>query len=786
MLLRPHPVTDRESPGDGPRQPHGTERQPRRRVRQVAAIVLAAALAALAAPRPATATPVATPHVKADLISEVETIRPTTPFWLGLRLQMEPGWHTYWVNPGDSGLATEIEWSLPDGFEAGEIQWPYPERMVAPPFVSYGYENEVLLLTEITPPGDLEPGDTATLSAHASWTVCREDRCIPSDADLSITLPVAQGPPASDRFTAPYFEAGRMKLPQPVDSWDVAAATDDEVVVLTLTPNGEARDPGAVTVFEKLRHSLIDHGVPARMVHKDGRIYVQLTVKKRKTKAPTHIEGVLVSEHGWDAEGRVKALPFAVDVEHGKLPELPAAGVVQPQSPSGSAGRSQSRREGAALPHHPSEAGGVATKTRAHGLGLALSLLFAFLGGVILNLMPCVFPVLSLKVVGFVESAGGDRRHGRLHAVAFAAGVLLFFWLLAGMLLALRAGGQQLGWGFQLQSPLFVAGLAMLVFALALNMAGLFELGTSVASLTGRAEQAPGYLGSFSSGALATVLATPCTAPFMGSALGYALTQSPIEAFLVFTALGVGMACPYVTLATSPALLRLLPRPGAWMETFKQAMSFPLFATVLWLVWVFGRQVGNDGVARLLGAMLVIGAAAWVLGRWGDIATAPGKRRAASVASLLLLAAAIALAVDASGLERSSTEALAAAEGTTASAWLPYDRDEVARLRAAGKPVFIDFTAAWCLTCQVNERVAFTPAVDRRLRELGVVTMKADWTSRDPRITAALEALGRDGVPLYVLYRPEHPEPTILPQILSPGVVLDALDTLHPREADAG
>jgi len=727
--------------------------------------------AAVFSPCPAAAEPVVTPYVKADLMAEVESIRPDTPFWLGLRLKMEPGWHTYWVNPGDSGLATEIEWSLPPGFEAGEIQWPYPERMEAPPFVSYGYENEVMLLTEITPPSNLVPGDSATLSAHASWTVCREDRCIPSGADLSISLPVADGPPSSDRFAAPYFEAGRTQLPQPVDAWDVTAATDDEVVLITLTPNGEARDPGAVTVFEKLRRSLIDHGARARMIRSDGRIYLQLRVKKRKTEAPTRIEGVLVSEKGWDAAGRVKALPFAVDVQHGKLPELPAAGGVT--SPRGGSDGAAPTKSASAVP----------VRSKASGIGLALSLLFAFLGGMILNLMPCVFPVLSLKVVGFVESAGGDARHGRLHAFAFAAGVLVFFWLLASMLLALRAGGQQLGWGFQLQSPLFVAGLAMLVFALALNMAGLFELGTSVASLTGRAEQPAGYLGSFSSGALATVLATPCTAPFMGSALGYALARPPMEALLVFTALGAGMACPYVTLAISPALLRLLPRPGAWMETFKQAMSFPLFATVLWLVWVFGRQVGNDGVVRLLGAMLVLGAAAWVLGRWGGVATAAGKRRAASVASLLLLATAIAIAVGASGLERTPAEALAAAEGTPASLWRPYDRDEVARLRADGKPVFIDFTAAWCLTCQVNERVAFTPAVEERLRALGIVAMKADWTSRDPQITAALEQLGRDGVPLYVLYRPNVAEPTILPQILSPGIVLDALDTLETSTA---
>jgi thiol:disulfide interchange protein len=407
-------------------------------------------------------------------------------------------------------------------------------------------------------------------------------------------------------------------------------------------------------------------------------------------------------------------------------------------------------------------------------LTLWAALLLAFAGGLILNLMPCVFPVLSLKVLGFLHVAHHEAARVRRHGYAFTAGVLLSFWILAGLLLVLRAAGGVLGWGFQLQEPLFVAFLAALLLAMSLNLLGVFEVGASVTGAVGRLDSRAGYRGSFLSGALATVLATPCSAPFMGTAVGYALLQPASVSLAVFTALGAGMAAPYLVLACVPALLRGLPRPGPWMERFREAMAFPLLATVAWLVWVFGQQTGNDAVLQLLLALLLGASGAWIAGRF---ATEKAGRLPRALSLVCVAGAAWLMVVASAEPKAAPCEAEAIVDHGGGVSWQPWNPDAIAAHRREGRAVFVDFTADWCLSCKANERVALSgEQFAARLRETGTVAMKADWTSADARVTEALASFGRSGVPLYVVY-PADParEPVVLPQLLTPDLVAEAL-----------
>jgi len=398
----------------------------------------------------------------------------------------------------------------------------------------------------------------------------------------------------------------------------------------------------------------------------------------------------------------------------------------------------------------------------------------AFLGGLILNLMPCVFPVLFIKGLALVQSSGHERKRLRAHGAMYTLGILVSFWAIVALLLVLRAGGHHLGWGFQFQSPYFVACMALLFFFLGLSLAGMFEVGLSVTSVGGELAQRSGYSGSFFTGVLATVVATPCTAPFMGAAIGFALTQNPLITFAVFTLLALGLAAPYVLLTLQPAWIRLLPKPGAWMEYLKQAVSIPIFVAVIWMVWVFAQVAGSNGVAALLAGLLLTAIAGWVLGHW------PAKWSSAGAALLLLLAAIALPSFAAKELPARNATTEASAQ---TSAWQPFSPQRLAAVRAQGKPVFVDFSAAWCLSCQVNERVVLDqPDVEEAFRKSDVVLMRADWTNHDDTITAALAQLGRSGVPTYALYSggPDS-APVLLPEVLTRGIVLDALKNLHPR-----
>jgi thiol:disulfide interchange protein/DsbC/DsbD-like thiol-disulfide interchange protein len=678
-------------------------------------------------------------HVKAALIPEVRTIAPGAPFWMAVRLKMDPRWHTYWINPGDSGAPTEIRWSLPPGFEAGPIQWPYPERIELPPLVSFGYEGEATLLVRITPPRDLKAGQPVTLTAHVSWLEC-EELCLPGEATLSAVVQTGrdvENDPAGARF----FSEARARLPLDSADWSFAAAPGRGFVRLTATPPLWLKEAVAEAEFFPEMRGQFLNGREA-WDRGDGAYAMDLPRSDVSTAPVRRLTGVLVSKSGWRGPGSERAI--RVDVEIGK--EI-----------AGNAG---------AL--HGSGA-------NASGLLGAIGL--AFIGGLILNLMPCVLPVLSIKVLSLVGQAEAPMGARMRNAGAYSVGVLVAFWALAGLLIALRAGGEQLGWGFQLQSPPVIAGLASLFFLIALNLFGVFEVGVSLTRLTGNnaGTSGEGAGGSFSTGLLATLVATPCTAPFMGSALGFALTQPAPAALAIFTSLGAGMAAPFVALAASPRLLRFLPRPGAWMETMKQALGFLLAATVVWLAWVLGQQTGSDGVVMLLAALVVQAVGAWVLGKWAVVTRSAAVRRAAGIVAAVLIVGSAAAAVKLAGGGEPPARQAAAAES-----WEPYSEARANELRGAGRPVFVDFGAAWCLTCQVNERVALSAApVLAKFREKNVAMLKADWTSRDPAVTQALTKLRRSGVPTYVLYAKDaSAPPRLLPEILTPTLVIDALDNL--------
>ena len=690
------------------------------------------------------------PHSEATLVGEQNAIVPGEAFAVALRLEMEEGWHSYWKNPGASGEPTSIDWALPASYETSGFQWPYPHRIEFGSLISYGYSDEVFLIATITPPDTLTPGTRITLSGRAEWLIC-EEICLPAHSDVELTLPVTDEAPDQTEW-ASAFEAARAKHPEAVADWSIGAGRSDGRYSLILgAPNGGRPDlEGAY--FYAAEKSVIDPGAP-QPVTRDGDTYTIALQQSEYAQAPAdRLQGVLVAPEGtsW-AEGEdVRAMQVDVPVDS-------TLSVADAGSPG------------------PASAGG--------GLSLPWALAFALVGGLLLNLMPCVFPVLSVKILGFAEEAGGEASAMRRHGLLFGAGVLVSMWVLAGGLLALRAAGGQIGWGFQLQSPVFIALITMLFFGIGLNLLGTFEVGTTLMNWGGRMQTAAsggGNVGAFLTGVLATVVATPCTAPFMGAALGVALTLSAAGALLIFTALGVGMATPYVVLSMTPALLNRLPEPGAWMETLKQAFAFPMFATAIWLVWVFGRQTSNGGVAFLLAGLLLLGVAAWIVDRW----SAPQLSRTATLVTRGIAGAALVggVATAVVGAGAAPAEEAPTAPDETASGeanWRPYSPETIESLRAEGRPVFVDFTAAWCLTCQVNKRRVLTSrTVQEALDDKNVALVQADWTNRDPEITKALESHGRSGVPVYVLYAGDGSEPTLLPEVLTEETVLDALNDL--------
>jgi thiol:disulfide interchange protein/DsbC/DsbD-like thiol-disulfide interchange protein len=690
---------------------------------------------------------VTTPHVEAELVAERTAAVPGQPLTVALRLKMAPGWHTYWQNPGDSGLPTTLAWTLPAGVAAGPLQWPAPRALPTGPLVNYGYEGEVLLSTQLTIPADAVPGRTLALAARADWLVCKEV-CIPEGADLALDVPVAlQSDPYPQWGGA--IAATRAALPAPLREWKVAARGDGQRVLLSVTPPSGAPDPGALHFFPAAEGHIEASGPQVVTRSEKGALELALPVANQLAGGFTRVDGVLTAANGFaDAGARVAAATI----------DVPMTGTVVPGPKPQSDPVAKLDLRAAAAP-------------TGEGMTLVPALLLAFVGGLILNLMPCVFPVLSLKVLSFAAPGHYHANVLRRQGIVYALGVVATFVGLAALLLALRAAGEQLGWGFQLQSPGMVTALAVLFFVLALNLSGVFEFGvwapSSVSNFTARNPYADAAL----SGVLAVIIASPCTAPFMGAAMGYALAQGAALTVAVFVALGLGMALPFVLLAWFPGWRRALPRPGAWMLRLKQLLAFPLYATVAWLAWVLGAQVDNDAVVRLLFTLILVAFALWA---WRAFRAhgARAWRVVAGVAGIASLAVAYPIFGGAS--ERES----AAPAAPAADAWQPYSPARVAALNGSGRPVFVDFTAAWCVTCQVNKRLVLNDAgIRSAFAQRGVELVRADWTRRDATISQALASLNRQGVPVYVLYRPGK-EPLVLPEILQKQTVLDALATL--------
>jgi thiol:disulfide interchange protein DsbD len=694
----------------------------------------AAALAAAAV----IAAPVRTAHVEAELVSAQTTLVPGSPSTLALRLKLDRGWHTYWRNPGDSGLPTTIAWNLPAGLSAGPIEWPAPRALPVGPLVNYGYEAEVLLLTEIATTPELA-GSSANLAARADWLVCK-DVCIPEGADLALTLPIAKTASPDPRWAGP-IAAARAALPRPLEGWSVAAMGRGAEVELTLHPRAPT-ELGEVHFFP-YSEGKIEASGRQTLTRSGSTLTLMLPVASQRVGEFTRVAGVLTSSKGFDGHDAA-----AIDV--------PLAGsVVAGAPPAGAAAA------GTAL----------LIVDDANRVSFGVALVFALLGGALLNLMPCVFPVLSLKVLGFASHGGGTAGM-RAHGLAFAGGVVLSFVALAVILVALRAAGQQLGWGFQLQSPAIIVGLAILFFVLALNLSGVFEVGQLLPSAVSTWSAQNSYLNDALSGLVAVVVASPCSAPFMGAALGYALGQNNASTLAIFAALGIGMALPYLALAFFPAWRSKLPKPGPWMIRLRQLLAFPLYGTVIWLAWVLSMQLDNDAVARLLAVLLLIAFALWA---WQTMRS--GGARSWGVAAAVGLAAAAVVGWPVMAAVTSDNAPAPKVIAAEKGPWQDFTPERLQELTGAGRAVFVDFTAAWCVTCQVNKIALNSDVVRAAFAQKNVALLRADWTRRDPVIGQALASLGRNGIPVYVLYRPGR-EPLLLPEVLQKSTITDALATL--------
>ncbi len=711
-------------------------------MRRLWSALLACLLAAPAlAQEPLRSDTVKTENVEARLVLEAPGVTPGGTVTVALRQKIREGWHTYWINPGDSGEPTIVEWTLPPGWTAGPLEFPYPERIPVGPLMNFGFSGAPMFLAQVTAPPGAKPGDMAILRADATWLVC-EEICIPEEGAFEIGVPVVAEAPAPNGLFAGEFAAARAKLPQP-SPWSVGFAAADGRLTLAVDSADLAAAGVESAAFFPNEGGYIKNPAPQTIAARDGKLVLETASGRRLAKPEdvakvASIPGLLVLT---DAGGETRA--FAVDAK-------PDAGV----------------RAFAAAPAAASTGGG------GDGLSLGSALGFAFLGGLILNLMPCVFPVLSMKALALAQK-GGDQRKARLGGLAYTAGVLACFVGLAGLMLALRAQGEAIGWGFQLQSPEIVAPLAVLFFALGLNLMGVFELGLGLQNAG--AVQGPRHpiANAFATGLLAAIVATPCTAPFMGAAMGWAIVQPAAVALAVFAALGFGMAFPYLALTFWPALVRALPKPGAWMERFKQLLAFPMFASAIWLVWVVAVQASPMALIYVLSAMLLVAFAGWAWGlvqrgEWG------WTGRGAALAGLAAGIAALVLLPQGAGpAQAEAARAGGETSGPVSEAYAPARLDA---LLAEGKPVFVNLTAAWCVTCLVNEEVALSSArIADAFKAKGIAYLKGDWTKRDPEITKLLEAHGRAGVPLYLYYPPGAKTPAVLPQILTESIVLDAI-----------
>jgi len=674
----------------------------------------------------AASTVVTTDQVRAELMAFApQGVEPGNPVWVGLQIAHQPEWHTYWKNSGDSGLPTVLEWQLPAGITAGSIAWPTPKKIPIGTLANYGYENTVLLPVPLTVAKSFN-GTQLDIKLKAAWLVCKKE-CIPQEGDFILRIPVKSSTALQGKMFRAAFDAAPKSLTAGASQIEVSGKAI-KVALSGLPANLAGKNlaffPETISVIE-----------PAAQWTQSwqGKVWTaEIPLSGQRTESPTVMPVVVALG---DASYRIEA-PVK-----GDWPKVTAAAQVPPALE-------------AALKANATS-GAAPVQAPATPLTFWAALLGALIGGMILNLMPCVFPVLAIKVVSFVNVK--DQRTRVATGLAYTAGVTLSFLALGALLLGLRAAGEQLGWGFQLQSPGVVAGLAVLFTLLGLNLAGLFEFGNFLPSRVASLQAKNPTVDSFLSGVLATAIASPCTAPFMGASLGYAVGLPAVQALAVFAAIGLGMALPYLAASAVPAVANALPRPGAWMVTFKQLMAFPMFATVVWLVWVLGQQSGIDGAGALLGLLVLMSLIIWALTL---------KGRARTVIATVSIAG-CALFIWFTGQSITKIQASSATTSTLAVGWQAWEPGRVEQLTSSGQSVFVDFTAAWCVTCQYNKKTTLSNAsVLADFEAKKVTLLRADWTRRDPAVTAALTQLGRSGVPVYVIYKPGR-APVVLSEILS-------------------
>lgn len=683
---------------------------------------------------------------RVSLVSEEEAFQPGRTSTVAVRFEMEEGWHTYWKNPGAVGTPIEIKWNLPAGFSVSDVQWPYPKKEESALGSNYVFEGDLWLLVEVTPPSDLPESGESELKASVSCLVCSEGMCVPVDQEVSLVLQHSKSVPNPSNRWKDHFEKAKSLLPTALENLETISFQKGIVGIEVL----DSKDC-LFAYFCPDQGGVIDEQKPVAL---DGKTYYVPLASQ--VKENTLLSGTLVLKGKSETKAFNVTIPIAFD---GEIAMVDRALLSAAQSADHSVGG-----------------------------GVLWALIFAFLGGVILNAMPCVLPVITLKIFNFAKMAGHSRKALLTHALFYTLGVLLSFWALATLLIVLKSYGHAVGWGFQLQEPLFVAVLIALLFVFALSLFGVVEIGTGVAAWAGQADSKKegknGVWGAIFSGVLATAVATPCTGPFLGTAVGFAATLPPIGALAIFSSLGLGLASPYILISAFPKLQSFLPKPGAWMVTFKELLGFCMLATSLWLVWVFGAQTGFMGMSLLLFALFFMAVSCWAYGKWATPVRKYRVRWVGRFAALTIFVLGMALLVFSTKLSPDTyaeEDQLIALADTSLHdrSWIPFSPELVEQYRQEGRPVLIDFTAKWCLTCQANHLVLTSDSVEKKLKELGVVTMKADWTRKNPMITKELEKFKRNSVPLYVLYTGgSDNSPEILPQLLTPGIVLGALDQI--------
>jgi thiol:disulfide interchange protein/DsbC/DsbD-like thiol-disulfide interchange protein len=712
-------------------------------------------------------------HTQVQLISSVKAIRVGSTFAVGILMRMDAGWHTYWKNGGEAGLPTQVKWKLPKGFTAGEIQWPLPHKYnETGEVLTYGYADENMLLVDITVPDELSIGSFATLHADVEWLEC-ENICVPGNASVELKLPVSNIEPLPDN--ASLFEKFRSQVPASFSEqteFTLESTTANARLEVRVKPKQGGSFVIANDALPDLYPDPIDELLFGRTRVEanasEATLQIPVSVYERKAQSFTFRGSLVYQMQG----GERKAVTIEVPLSGEFCSSLPVSG--------------ETTSSGNVLDQTFLTVGSAGDSQPLH-----LFILFAFVGGLLLNVMPCVLPVIALKIFGLVQMAGDHPRQVKKLGWFFSLGILATFLAMALVVIILQAAGQQVGWGFQFQEPLFVIAMCVIVFGFGLSLFGVYEVGlpfvlafAGMGSKLEKKEDGKGYASSFAEGVFATILATPCTAPFLGAALGFAFSQPALIILLIFTIVALGMALPYLVLTAKPAWMKFLPKPGEWMVNVKQFMGFLMMATMIWLLYVLGKQLGMEGVIWTSAFLLSIGISCWVLGKFATLTASRAKYVGTWTIAIVISVAGYWVFIESILNVRSviagvgSTTQGAIANEAHGIQWQPFSLDDLNTHLQGNETVFIDFTAEWCLTCKVNEKTVLADKeVIQKFKSTGIVPIKADWTNRNPDITRLLSKFGRSGVPLYVIFPAGKPNrPIVLPEVITSGIVLDAID----------